>query len=91
MKTHKPVVILSKDEDIVPYSSSMVDGGNLPGENFWECYLCVQHSLSERWAIAPFDDWIASNAQLDSVDKTKFYVDEKGLNLKNQIMLIHKK
>ena len=82
----KSLVVLSDTDDIV---LSRISEGNHPGELF-EVHLCVQHSLSAQWAIAPMQEWIDSNMQLISVDNTKFNVDKGGLNLKNKIILIQK-
>ncbi|VEU39443.1 unnamed protein product [Pseudo-nitzschia multistriata] len=52
-------------------------------------YWMVQHSLSSKWAIAPMEEWVASNRQLVSFDDDKFALDrESGLNLKNKIIEI---
>lgn len=52
-------------------------------------FLCVQHSLSSQWAIAPIDEWMESNQQLVSVDDDRFkHTMKSNLNLKNQIIRI---
>jgi hypothetical protein len=52
-------------------------------------FLCVQHSLSPVWAIAPIEEWMESNQQLASVDDDRFKLSMKsGLNLKGKIIRI---
>jgi hypothetical protein len=52
-------------------------------------FLCVQHSLSSKWAIAPMEEWMDSNRQLVSVDDDRFKLArDGGLNLRNRIIRI---
>ena len=47
-------------------------------------YLIVQHSLSSQLSIAPWNDFLHSNQQLDIVHQTKFGIQD--LDLKNRII-----
>lgn len=42
-------------------------------------FLLVQHSLSRRLAVAPTDEFFASNAQLASADTTRYRVNRMNL------------
>jgi GNAT superfamily N-acetyltransferase len=53
-----------------------------------DCFLCVQHSLWSQWAIAPFNEWKASNYQLTSMDDYKFTLSPTNLNLQNRIIQV---
>ncbi|KAL3920580.1 MAG: hypothetical protein SGILL_003189, partial [Bacillariaceae sp.] len=71
-------VELTNDKPPIPF------GDNLESH----CYLCVQHSLSSQWAIAPLTEWKESNQQLTSMDDYKFSATTTGLNLQNQIVQV---
>lgn len=63
-------------------SSVLAAASNLHSES---CYLLVQHSLSSALSIASFQEFAASNAQLQSMDSYKFGA--QHLDLKDRLLL----
>jgi predicted GNAT family acetyltransferase len=51
-----------------------------------ESILLVQHGLSRKLAIAPYEQFRSSNAQLTSVDSRKFHV--RNLNLRDRVVIV---
>lgn len=54
-----------------------------------EIILLVQHSLSSKWSIAPWSDFLESNQQLERVDSEKFGGDIR-LDLKNRTIVFRR-
>lgn len=50
-------------------------------------HFLVQHGLSDKLAMAPMEDWIASNQQLRSVNRTLF--SSEHLDLIDRLIVVH--
>jgi Acetyltransferase (GNAT) family len=72
---------LDEQRTLAPLSDSGVDSSAVA-----ESILLVQHGLSRKLAIAPYEQFCSSNAQLTSVDSRKFRV--RNLNLRDRVVIV---
>ena len=89
-ETDVPVIKVMSEEEYSDDYTAVIDHSTFVNGEPSSIFLCVQHSLSKEWAIAPLEEWIESNGQLVSVDNDKFSVNDDGLNLRDKIVLVHR-
>jgi predicted GNAT family acetyltransferase len=63
-----------------------LNGRNVDLSEVAETILLMQHGLSRKLAIAPYEDIRSSNAQLSAVDSRKFHV--RNLNLLDRVVIV---